>query len=373
MRLVFATEDFRVIGQPYPGFPLIVDREMRSVAPVRDFLIHECLHRGRVRSKMSWSAYGQVMYDYFGFLEAREIDWRDGQFDDNHSIVAAYRDWSLETVGLSMGTINYRLRLIIRFYRYAHRQGWIDWLPFDIEEVIVPQRAGFLAHTDKSGGVRRSPDVLLAERKPVIKVMTREESRKLLEGTKGNATVNNIIRMGLATGLRKAELLTFPRKYVTNPARENTHRSMIRVNCDPRDMALKQDKPRGIDVPRALMERLWDYCLHERHQRLMDNAAEDPGTLFVNQRGRAFSLRASSIAEMMQKVLGFSYPHMLRHAYATYTLHELRRRGSTFDPLIYVRDRLGHSSITTTERYLHYLTLVEDDVVTAYQEELDNL
>lgn len=374
MRLVLATEEFRINGQSYPGFPLIVDREMRSVEPARDFLIHECLHRGRVRSRKSWAAYGQAMYDYFGFLEARELDWRDGQYDENHSIVAAYRDWSVETIGLSGGTVNYRLRIIIRFYRYAHEQGWIDQVPFDIEEVIVGRPKGFLAHIDKSGGVRRSPDVLLAEKKPVIKVLTREEIRKLLEGTKHNVTIHNIIRMGLQTGLRKAELLTFPRKYVTNPAHDNTHRSMIRVNCDPRDTELKGNKPRSIDVPRALMERLWDYCLHERHQRLVDNdVKEDPGTLFVNQRGCTFSIGASSIAELMQKVLGFSYPHMLRHAYATHTLHELRKRGSTVDPLMYVRDRLGHSSITTTERYLHYLSMVEDDVITAYQEELDSI
>jgi integrase len=38
-----------------------------------------------------------------------------------------------------------------------------------------------------------------------------------------------------------------------------------------------------------------------------------------------------------------------------------------------VRDRLGHASVTTTERYLHYLEEVEDDVMTKYQEEIDGL
>ena len=373
MRLVQATEDFRIDGQSYPGFPLLLDREMRALEPARDFLIHQCLHRGRVRSPRSWAAYGQVLYDYFGFLEARGRDWREGQFDENHSIVAAYRDWSLETVGLKVSTINYRLRFIIRFYRYALDKGWIDQVPFDVEAVVVARPKGFLAHTDRSGGVRRSPDVLLAEKRPVLKVLSGEDIRRLLDGTRHNPTLNNIIRMALQTGLRKTELLTFPRKYVINPGRESTHRSMIRVNCDPRDMDLKGDKPRGIDVPRALMERLWEYCLHERHQRLVDNATQDPGTLFVNQRGRALNPKASSLADLIQKVLGYAHPQMLRHTYATYTLYEMRKRGSSVDPLMYVRDRLGHSSITTTEQYLHYLSLVEDDVVTAFQDEIDHI
>jgi hypothetical protein len=237
LRLVLATEEFRINGQSYPGLPLLLDREMRSVEPARDFLIHQCLHRGRVRSRGSWAAYGQVLYDYFGFLEARGLDWRAGQFDENHSIVAAYRDWSLDMVGLKSSTINYRLQFIIRFYRYAVDKEWIEQLPFDVDAVVVRQPRGFLAHTDRSGGVRSSPDVLLAEKKQVLKVLTREEIRRLLDGTRGNPTLNNIIRMALQTGLRKTELLSFPRKYVINPARENTHRSMIRVNCDPRDMA----------------------------------------------------------------------------------------------------------------------------------------
>ena len=81
----------------------------------------------------------------------------------------------------------------------------------------------------------------------------------------------------------------------------------------------------------------------------------------------------STMVRKIQKVLGYAHPHMLRHTYATYTLYEMRKRGSSVDPLMYVRDRLGHSSITTTEQYLHYLSLVEDEVVTDFQDEIDHI
>jgi integrase/recombinase XerD len=62
-----------------------------------------------------------------------------------------------------------------------------------------------------------------------------------------------------------------------------------------------------------------------------------------------------------------------RHTYATYTLAYMRKHKSATDPLLYVRDRLGHSSVSVTERYLHYLDAIEDDLITAYQDEIDNL
>ncbi|MED5066388.1 hypothetical protein T6A38_31955, partial [Pseudomonas aeruginosa] len=48
-----------------------------------------------------------------------------------------------------------------------------------------------------------------------------------------------------------------------------------------------------------------------------------------------------------------------------------RRR--VIDPLLYVRDRLGHSSVATTQRYLHLISMIEDDVMGEYQEFIDSV
>ena len=64
----------------------------------------------------------------------------------------------------------------------------------------------------------------------------------------------------------------------------------------------------------------------------------------------------------------------LRNTYATHTLKSLMQKKSLrFNPLLYVRDRLGHSSITTTERYLHFLDELEDDLRTQYQQEIEDI
>jgi len=335
------------------------------------FLVYHCIQRGRVPSRGSWMTYGQHLYDYFGFLEANGKHWRDCQYDYDHSIVAAYRDWSENVIGLEPSTINPRLRLINKFYAFAFKKGWVESLPYDIESVVLNKSKGVMAHADKSGGVTNSADVLLTEKRKILEILSKEQIEKLLEGTI-NVTLNNVLRLTVQTGLRKEEVLTFPLKYISNPASNTTHKSMIRINLDPRDMKLKGSKARAIDVPRGLMERLWDYKIHERHQCLVNNGIEDdPDTLFIKESGKSYRPKSSFFASQIKKVLGFGSLHLLRHTFATHTLYELRKKNLTTDPLLYVRDRLGHSSITTTEKYLHYLSEIEDDLITAFQEEVD--
>jgi hypothetical protein len=60
------------------------------------------------------------------------------------------------------------------------------------------------------------------------------------------------------TGLRQVECRTFPLKYVFDPARRKSliKGTFIRVALESRDMKLKFDQPREIDVPYSLMEEL---------------------------------------------------------------------------------------------------------------------
>jgi integrase/recombinase XerD len=64
-------------------------------------------------------------------------------------------------------------------------------------------------------------------------------------------------------------------------------------------------------------------------------------------------------------------PHMARHTYATYTLHQLRERGFKGDPLLYLRDRLGHSSVSSTQIYLHLLEQLDVGLLMLHEQELD--
>ena len=373
MYLIPATNNFKILNNSYPEFPLILNSEMEIESVVHQFLIYYCIKRGRVNSTHTWRSYGQSMYDYFGFLEANKLSWKNFLYNSDHSTIAAYRDYSLQNLNLQPNTINSRLRIIIKFYEYAYNKKWIDSLPFDIEDVIVFKPKGFLTHTDRSRNTRRSPDVMLKETKKIIKILSRDEIESLLNKTIFTSQ-NLIYRLALQSGLRKEELITLPKDYITNAKNMNKYKSHVRVTLDPKDMEIKGNKERCIDVPRGLFDKLKQYIIHERFQ-LENKSGRCQKELFLNQYGDPYSVKSSRLSEFIKKhierdKIGL---HTLRHTYATLTLYELRKKNLASEPLIYVRDRLGHNSVVTTEKYLHMLDHLEDDLMTAYQEEIDKI
>lgn len=383
MKLFKATEEFKLHGTSYEGFPLIVNAEMESVREVHKFLIHYCINRGRVQSKRSWWRYGQDLYDYFGFLEGRKLDWRSSLADTEHSIIAAYRDWSI-SIGLSPKTINGRLRTIIKFYEFAVRKDWIQSVPYDIETVIISKGKGFLAHTDQSGNLKRSPDVMLKEQASAMHILTRQEINILLTH-QTFISQHLIFRMALQTGMRKEELLTFPASYIQDPATKRG-KAIVPVVLDSRDMIVesgkvgeggtKGGKTRTIHIPIGLYERLWHYKKHDRHELILKNEAEDHEALFINRFGAPYSIKGSILNNELKAIVGRKEIslHKLRHTYATFKLYELRKNPNYHgDALSYVQDRLGHSSILTTQIYLHYLEDLEGDLMTEFDIDIDQI
>ena len=372
MRLVFSTSDFKIHGLSYEKFPILLDSEMNIIEEVLIFLVQHCIKRGRIQSIKSWEAYGQSMYDYFSFLEANSFDWRVDNKVSHYSILAAYRDWSLSEMKLSSNTVNYRLRLVIKFYQFALEMNWIKSLPYNLEEVRTKKSKKFLTHIDVSGSSKLVPDVLLKTKHSCIKLLSKQQAREFLTAIK-NPTQKLMARLALSSGLRKEELATFPVTYIFNPQNAGIYKSIIRINLNPSDMKTKGSKPRGIDIPRSLMAALWSYVIHERYQLEKISGAKQTA-LFLNKHGTPWNKAGKSLNNLWNN-LGLSFkvtPHMLRHTYATHTLYEMRQRKTQIEPLLYIRDRLGHSSILTTEKYLHYLSEVEENLITSYQEEIDS-
>jgi site-specific recombinase XerD len=371
MKLVFSTSHFTIHGIPYQDFPILLDKNMDIFAEVLEWLVYYCIKRGAVQSKNSWETYGRDAYDYFAFIEANNLDWRSINSRTEDRLLAVYRDASMSQFNVGATTINRRLGLIIKFYQYACNRGWVSTLPYELQDVIVRKPKQFLAHTDTSGGHKMRPDVMLKQPRTQIKVLNGEQIADLLKAIK-DKTLYLMVRLALSTGLRKEEILTFPFKYVINPA-STSARSHIVVRLNPAEMNTKGSVPRSIHVPVSVMSALWNYVIHERYQ-LLARQVTPTDKLFVARHGEAWSLTAKSFNNQLKRLnLPFHVnPHMFRHTYATHTLKSLRqKKGLGFEPLLYVRDRLGHASITTTERYLHFLHEIEDDLINSYQQEID--
>jgi integrase/recombinase XerD len=375
MRLLLATDAFALNGISYRGFPLILDDHMRLLEDVHAFLIHVCLRSGRVRSKASWKRYGRDLYDFFGFVSANGFDWKQDTVLGSLHPAESYRDWALGECALSRRTVNARLRTILRFYKWAVSERLVARFPFDDLSVPVQHLGGMLAHTDGSAGMRVSSALVMRESTAPIRLLTLEQCKACLNGLT-NITHRLMFRLGVQTGLRSEELRTFPMKYVFDPTRrvDLTGKAACRMRLSPQEMALKGSKARAIDVPLALLSELWRYVVLERPKRAR-RGLDSCATLFLTERGTPFSDKAIEKAfwRLEQRVGFHVTPHMVRHTYATYTLHRLRERGFKGDALLYLRDRLGHSSVSSTQIYLHLLEQLDVGLLMLHEQELESV
>lgn len=143
MELVWGTQDFVIAGQPYQGFPILLWDSMESCSQANQFFRYYLL-RGGITSKQSWPSTGRALYDFFSFLQAHDLDWRDVDRGEAKSLVAAYRDYCLVTCELARNTTRQRLMYICKFYEFALEKGWVKRLPFGYEERTVKRETSFL-------------------------------------------------------------------------------------------------------------------------------------------------------------------------------------------------------------------------------------
>ncbi len=374
MRFVLSSETFQLNGLAYPGFPILFDDDMRIVEPAHLFLVDTCIRSGRVNSRHSWERYGRDLYDFFGYVFASGLNWRSKPVIGYPHVTESYRDWALNVCKLEPSTINGRLRTIRKFYTWAHRYGLVECIPFDVIEVQATGTSGFFAHLNK-GKSRSTSSVLLKEPTVPIKFLTKQQFMRCLHVIE-NPVHRLMFRFALQTGLRSEEFRSFPEKYIFDPSRrKDLHgQAKIRVTLHPADMQLKGNRTRDIDIPLPLMEDLWAYSVFLRQARAKQGRAQH-SELFLTEEGNAYSQSAiQRVFSSIQKKAGFHVsPHMLRHTYATYTLHGLRERGFKGEALLYLRDRLGHASVSTTEIYLHLLSQIDANLMLLHEEEINTL
>lgn len=378
MELVWGTKEFVIAGQPYPGFPILLWDSMESCVQVNQFFRHYLL-RGAIGSDDSWPSTGRALYDFFSFLQAHEIDWRDVDRGESKSLVAAYRDYCLVTCGLAGSTTYQRLAYICKFYEFALNEGWVKRLPFDYEERTVKRDPSFLEHIDASGGKVMANDVMPRRRKALPKFLSMTEVKSLLAAAE-NPHHRMMMRLALHTGLRREEIAAFPLAYVFDPNKARRTERNLRIRLDPFDgsgMATKGSKPRDIYFSRKFMAELYRYVTKVRGERASLNKTPQK-VLFLNQSGKPYGDDGKSLNRIISKIgkrAGIKvHTHMLRHTYATHTLVSLQRNpASGLDPLVFVQRQLGHSSIQTTMVYLHLVNEMADEAVLAYDDELNAL
>jgi site-specific recombinase XerD len=368
MKMFVTGIEFVKNGTSYPGIPFLIDQDMRLVPAPNQYLRHISINCGRTSSSRTWLTYGNHLYEYFAFLEANVLLWDSV----NPTQIAAWRDKMLAR-GCKRSTVNQRLRCVHTFYQWALRNGITHSLPFDTKDIWVAKPRGFLAHVDASGGRFAANELTLQTHKPIPKFLHLDKSIRYLDAL----SPHRLKLMGylmLLTGMRREEVVGLDCRVVPNPA-GNDPGKHLPMELDATLTPTKGNKNRIVMLPYDLAVALWNYLTWSRPKlaaKFKRNHGCETTRFFLSELGEELSIRHlnNTFAKASAKTCIRCNPHMLRHTYGTYELLRMTEKVGESKALLWVRDRMGHSSITTTEIYVHAADLAKHDDVDGFQLEI---
>jgi site-specific recombinase XerD len=333
----------------------VLGEDDAPVEPIERYLAHLTYID---RSPNTVKAYAHDLKDYWVFLNAKGLDWREARLEDIGEFVAwlrlppTLRAGSvavLPSVRAHVGasTVNRKLAALTAFYQHEARLG------VNVGELLatwqLPGRRGgwrpFLHHVSKAKPQQRRALVLKAPAK-LPRVLTVVEVQAILDACERlrdrflfALLYDSGVRIGEALGLRHEDI---------DPA-------ACELRIVPRDNAngarSKSRQERTVPVRAALIRLYGDYLDVEYGELDSDYVFVN---LFAEPRGQAMSYAAVyDLVTRLRGRTGIDFdPHWCRHTMAT----RLLRDGV---PIEVVAKLLGHISVTTTSAVYGHLT-VED-------------
>lgn len=153
---------------------------------------------------------------------------------------------------------------------------------------------------------------------------------------------------------------------------------MLRMTLDPTKTPTKGGKARWVQMSPQLYAALWQYREVERPRLAMlyrQKHARVTDRLFLNRYGDPLSLQGlDNVFRQASDRSGIHCtPHMLRHTFGTYELLRLEKVMNQGNALLWVKERMGHSSIQMTMRYLHLAVVAGQDTLDDYQEAITSM
>jgi len=267
------------------------------------------LRGARSLSKHTVDAYGQDLKHLGRILEeeGRVLDPNSWTLDDLEKFTLQQRE-----EGYELSTVVRRLACIRSFCRYGIREGWMQ--------------SHWADHLNSPKLWNKLPDVL-----------SELEVKDLISACKNGKTPKRdlaIVEMLYGSGLRVSELVEL---------------RLSQFRHEDRLMLIKGkgNKERYVPVGDHAYESLMSYVKNERPQ-LLKKGDEARSEIWLGWRGSPLSRQSiylilkhlGKLAHLQKRV----YPHLLRHSYATHLLEN----GAD---LRVIQELLGHSDISTTERY----------------------
>ncbi len=234
---------------------------------------------------------------------------------------------ALKKTGLSKATVARKLATLRSFFQYLTREGWVDqnparWITTPKKEKRLPK---FLS-VDEAQRLMGTP---IAETRASALSPAQRGGSSPLEAGASRRTLRDaaILEIFYSTGIRISELVLLKKGDIDFQA------GLMRVFGKGR-------KERVVPIGEKAMTVLKEYV------QLFPSTRE---SIFCNANGDALTTRTVHriVKQYMSKIDRPSFsPHTLRHTFATHLLEG----GAN---LRAVQEMLGHTTLSTTQRYTH--------------------
>lgn len=282
---------------------------------IRAFVTFLDVQRGASRETIR--SYGSDLRQLLRFLQQRQ-----GREDDpslaslTTQSIREYLAW-LDGKGEKKSSLARKLATLRSFCRFLNRDGRLSANP--AEQVRMPKQT-----------------------KPLPRVLTKDDAGVLMELPQGDTVLARrdraILETLYSTGARVSELVRLNRE------------DLDLVNGLAR-LSGKGRKERIVPIGRVAIEAIAQ-CQASESRHGGSATADRTGPVFRNRRGGR--LTARSVERIVARYSGSLpggrvSPHALRHSFATHLLDE----GAD---LRAIQEMLGHTSLATTQRYMHVAT-----------------
>jgi len=358
MALVGAWQDpsrrksFRTPLADWDETPFLLDAEEKPMSVVNAWLRYVA----KRSSPKTVRTYAYALFDFFQYIEARRIEWKD--VDDDilfayrrcqETVESAHKKRHKGTRKLARGTIQMRILTVAKFYKYAIRNGYIigNRLTFELVQVFRPSDTNFLAHL----GRREEREMPIAAYRRV----SRRSRPKSLDHEKIWTWITSIAKerdrlislLLYQTGMRREEIILWR---VDEIPSSNYQPTASGVQFEIRG---KGGKNRLIRISPGVFTQL-RYWLDFLRPKIMKTRGisedEDHGFVWIAERD-GHPLQPISLNHIFTDIsrrCGTDVtPHMLRHSFAREKRKELHEDGIA-NPEKILQLALGHSSVATT-------------------------
>lgn len=349
------SKSFRTPLSDWKQIPFLIDRDERPVSAANAWL----RHISKKGSPKTWRTYAYDLYDFFQYLEWKNVDWQKA--DDNTLLSYRLRQETTDSKHkkkhrgdrrVSKNTIQARILTVGRFYKYAARYGFLKRNPLTYQTVEShrPTDTVFLAHV-KTSREREIPVAAYdsVSSGEVIKWLPHETVWTWINSI-NNKRDKLIARLLYQTGMRREEIIIWRVDDIPQLSTLPEEAASNKVKLSIRG---KGGKNRTVEISLNNFLRLRRWIDVDREKILRKcgiNKEDDHGFVWISIRdGRPLQpVTLNHTFQRISRACGITVtPHMLRHSFA------MEKRAALYEaqvpnPEKKLQEALGHSSVVTT-------------------------